>query len=161
MSTALKQPLEAQQPITTVKQLHVHLYQAAQVELSTIPLYLYAAYSIQTAGDYQWDPGISAFRTIRSVVIEEMLHLCLVRNLMVATGAPKFAFMYAYDATAPAAEASIVLTAMTAMRVSLPESVEPGLNPNHPNAKMNVPRTTSGTLCPGIAFAVPSGPNLP
>ncbi|HWF75216.1 MAG TPA: ferritin-like protein [Solirubrobacteraceae bacterium] len=92
MSTLLKQPVEAQKPITTVRQLHVHLYQAAQVELSTIPLYLYAAYSIQTAGDYQWDPGMSAFRIIRSVVIEEMLHLCLVRNLMVATGAPKFAF---------------------------------------------------------------------
>jgi hypothetical protein len=92
MSTVLKQPVDAQSPITTAKQLHIHLYQAAQVELSTIPLYLYAAYSIQTAGDYQWAPGISAFRTIRSVVIEEMLHLCLVRNLMVATGAPKFSF---------------------------------------------------------------------
>ncbi|HEX8742785.1 MAG TPA: ferritin-like protein [Thermoleophilaceae bacterium] len=88
----LKQPVQAQKPITTVEQLHVHLYQAAQVELSTIPLYLYAAYSIQTSGDYQWDPGISAFRTIRSVVIEEMLHLCLVRNIMVATGAPAFSF---------------------------------------------------------------------
>jgi hypothetical protein len=88
----LKQPLQAQKPITTVEQLHIHLYQAAQVELSTIPLYLYAAYSIQTAGDYQWDPGISAFRTIRSVVIEEMLHLCLARNMLVATGAPAFSF---------------------------------------------------------------------
>ena len=92
MTAKLKQPLQAQKPITTVEQLHVHLYQAAQVELSTIPLYLYAAYSIQTAGDYQWDPGISAFRTIRSVVIEEMLHLCLARNMMVATGAPAFSF---------------------------------------------------------------------
>jgi hypothetical protein len=88
----LKQPLQAQKPIDTVEQLHIHLYQAAQVELSTIPLYLYAAYSIQTQGDWQWDPGMSAFRTIRSVVIEEMLHLCLVRNIMVGTGAPKFAF---------------------------------------------------------------------
>lgn len=88
----LKKPVKAQEPITTVEQLHIHLYQAAQVELSTIPLYLYAAYSIQTSGDYQWDPGMSAFRTIRSVVIEEMLHLCLVRNIMVGTGAPKFAF---------------------------------------------------------------------
>jgi hypothetical protein len=92
MTATLKQPLQAQKPITKHHQLHRHLYQAAQVELSTIPLYLYAAYSIQTAGDYQWDAGISAFRTIRSVVIEEMLHLCLVRNLMVATGAPHFRF---------------------------------------------------------------------
>ena len=92
MSAKLKQAVQAEKPITTVEQLHVHLYQAAQVELSTIPLYLYAAYSIQTAGDYQWDAGMSAFRTIRSVVIEEMLHLCLARNLMVATGAPAFSF---------------------------------------------------------------------
>jgi len=92
VTTKLKQPLQAQKPITTLEQLHVHLYHAAQVELSTVPLYLYAAYSIQTAGDYQWDAGISAFRTIRSVVIEEMLHLCLARNLMVATGAPSFSF---------------------------------------------------------------------
>ena len=95
-TSALKQQVDPQQPISTIEQLHTHLYQAAQVEMSTIPLYLYAAYSIQTSGGYQWDPGISAFRTIRSVVIEEMLHLCLVRNLLVATGAPPFAF---YDGT--------------------------------------------------------------
>lgn len=92
MTSALKQPLDPTQPISTVEQLHIHLYQAAQVEMSTIPLYLYAAYSIQTSGGYQWDPGISAFRTIRSVVVEEMLHLCLARNLLVATGAPSFSF---------------------------------------------------------------------
>lgn len=92
MTSALKQQVDTQQPISTVEQLHTHLYQAAQVEMSTIPLYLYAAYSIQTSGGYQWDPGISAFRTIRSVVIEEMLHLCLVRNLLTATGAPPFTF---------------------------------------------------------------------
>lgn len=88
MNDDLKQPLDTQKPIDTVEQLRAHLYQAAQVEMSTIPLYLYAAYSIETAGDSQWDPGISAFRAIRSVVIEEMLHLCLVRNLLVATGPP-------------------------------------------------------------------------
>lgn len=92
VTSALKQQVDTQQPISTVEQLHTHLYQAAQVEMSTIPLYLYAAYSIQTSGGYQWDPGISAFRTIRSVVIEEMLHLCLVRNLLTATGAPPFTF---------------------------------------------------------------------
>jgi ferritin-like protein len=89
---SLKQPLVANEPITTIEQLHAHLYQAAQVELSTIPLYLYAAYSIKTGSEYQWEPGISAFRTIRSVVIEEMLHLCLVRNLLLGTGAPEIRF---------------------------------------------------------------------
>jgi rubrerythrin len=78
--------LEPLQPIRTVDRLKQHLMNAAAVELSTIPLYLYAAYSIKTSGYSQWDPGNSAFRTIRSVVIEEMLHLCLARNLLVAIG---------------------------------------------------------------------------
>jgi hypothetical protein len=80
------QPVEANKPIATTESLRTHLHHAAQLEMSTIPLYLYAAYSIKTQGYSQWAPGMSAFRAIRSVVIEEMLHLCLVRNLMVAIG---------------------------------------------------------------------------
>ena len=79
-------PIDPSHPIDTIAGLQDHLYHAAQLELSTIPLYLYAAYSIQTQGYSQWSPGMSAFRTIRSVVIEEMLHLCLARNLMIAIG---------------------------------------------------------------------------
>ena len=86
MSVQSKYPVNAQQPIETVGELRNHLHQAAALELSTIPLYLYAAYSIQTSSYSQWAPGMSAFRAIRSVVIEEMLHLCLARNLMVAIG---------------------------------------------------------------------------
>lgn len=86
MTIQAKHPVDAQQPIESVAQLRNHLHQAAAVELSTIPPYLYAAYSIQTAGYSQWAPGLSAFRAIRSVVIEEMLHLCLARNLLVAIG---------------------------------------------------------------------------
>lgn len=90
-------PLEARKPITTTQGLRTHLYHAAQLEMSTIPLYLYAGYSIQTQSYSQWAPGMSAFRAIRSVVIEEMLHLCLVRNLMIAIGGGgELAF---YDAT--------------------------------------------------------------
>ena len=81
-----KRALEETKPIQTLRQLQDHLVHAAAVELSTVPLYLYAAYSIKTSGYSQWDPGTSAFRTIRSVVIEEMLHLCLARNLLVAIG---------------------------------------------------------------------------
>jgi hypothetical protein len=72
--------------IRDVQNLRNHIVQAARLELSTIPLYLYAAYSIQTGGYSQWSPGMSAFRSIRSVVIEEMLHLSLARNLLVAVG---------------------------------------------------------------------------
>ncbi len=62
-----------------------------------VSLYLYAAYSIKTSGDSQWAPGISAFRAIRSVVIEEMLHLCLARNLLVAIGGGNQLTLYDKD----------------------------------------------------------------
>jgi hypothetical protein len=78
--------LEPDKPIDTVQNLADHLYVAGQVELSTIPLYLYAAYSIKTKGYSQWAPPQGALRTLIGVVIEEMLHLTLVRNLMIAIG---------------------------------------------------------------------------
>ncbi len=53
---------------------------------------------------------------------------------------------------APVAEASIVLTATTAMRRSVAASDEPGLKPNQPNARMNVPSMTIGMLCGTIGF---------
>jgi hypothetical protein len=50
-------PLSVEKPITTVQELQDHLYHAMQVELSTIPLYLYPAYSIKTQGYSQCPPG--------------------------------------------------------------------------------------------------------
>ena len=49
-------------------------------------------------------------------------------------------------ARAPVAEANIVFTATTAMRRSVPARLEPGLNPNQPKARMNVPNITMGIL---------------
>ena len=51
--------------------------------------------------------------------------------------------------------ASIVLTTTNEMRRSVPASVEPGLKPNQPKARMNVPSTTIGMLWPGIACGFP------
>ena len=59
-------------------------------------------------------------------------------------------------ANAPVAEASMVLVATTPMRRSVPASVEPALKPNHPKARMNVPMTAMGMLCPGIGLGLPS-----
>lgn len=71
-------------PIDTVEDLHEHLRWAAIVELTTIPTYLYAMYSLD-------DPSAEAASLIRSVVTEEMLHLILVGNLLLATGSePRF-----------------------------------------------------------------------
>ena len=55
----------------------------------------------------------------------------------------------------------MVFTATTAMRVSVPASVEPALKPNQPKARMKVPSTTMEMLWPGMALTLPSLPYLP
>lgn len=85
-------------PIETVRELHSHLELAIQVELATIPPYLYAMYSIE---DLESAPAL----LLRSIVTEEMLHACLVANLLLATGGtPDFAstrYMTRYPAELP------------------------------------------------------------
>ncbi len=72
-------------PIDTVQDLRDHIRLAMQVELTTIPPYLYAMYSLE-------DPRCEAALLIRSVVVEEMLHAALAANLLVAVGGePDFA----------------------------------------------------------------------
>ena len=66
-------------PIDSVADLRAHVALARQVEMSTIPPYLYAAYSIV-------DQDSDARRLIASVVVEEMLHLALTTNLLLALG---------------------------------------------------------------------------
>ena len=57
---------------------------ALQVEFSTIPVYLTGLYSIQ-------DPSSEAFQALRAVVMEEMFHVNVAANLVVALGAlPRF-----------------------------------------------------------------------
>ncbi|TDD62445.1 ferritin-like domain-containing protein [Actinomadura rubrisoli] len=90
-------PVDAAAGIQTKDQLVNHLLQAAAVELQTIPMYLYAMYSIGGQGTSRWNPGMSAQRLVRSVVIEEMLHLCLVRNILVALGEGDRVTFYSED----------------------------------------------------------------
>lgn len=66
-------------PITNPQELRQHLDLAIRVELTTVPPYLYAMYSIE-------DQASEAARLIRSVVTEEMLHVALAANLLVAVG---------------------------------------------------------------------------
>lgn len=70
----------------TADELFKHLYNAAFVEWSTIPLYLYAGYSIKGQSYSEWSPGRGPVDDFRTIVIEEMLHLCLVRNMIVSIG---------------------------------------------------------------------------
>ena len=63
-------------PITSSQQLCVHLQWAIEVELSTIPPYLTALFSIEE------DSNREVQTVLRSVVMEEMLHMCLAANLL-------------------------------------------------------------------------------
>jgi len=65
--------------ISTRADLHEHLRLAIRVELSTVPLYLYALYSID-------DQASEAALLLRSIVSEEMLHFALATNLLLAVG---------------------------------------------------------------------------
>jgi hypothetical protein len=81
--------------------------------------------------------------------------------IMLGSGLPKRAIMNTIAAIAPPVPASMVFTATTAMRKSVPASVEPGLKPNQPKARMKVPTIAIGMWCPGIATGRPSLVYLP
>lgn len=71
-------------PIGSPRELRDHLALAIRVELTTIPPYLYAMYSLA-------DQRGEAARLIRSVVTEEMLHAALMGNVLLAVGGePRF-----------------------------------------------------------------------
>jgi len=67
-------------PITSIQELHDHLYVAMQLEHATIPPYLLALYTIHP------DTNPEATRIMRTVVVEEMLHLTLAANILNAVG---------------------------------------------------------------------------
>jgi hypothetical protein len=62
-------------PITTPESLCDHLRTAVQIEFSTIPVYLTALWSM----DENSNKEVQSL--IRSVVMEEMLHMCLAANV--------------------------------------------------------------------------------
>jgi hypothetical protein len=66
--------------IDTPEKLRGHLQTALEIEHSTIPPYLCALYSIPNGAN------VTASTLIRSVVMEEMLHMVLVANLLNAIG---------------------------------------------------------------------------
>ncbi len=66
--------------IQSVDDLRFYLKQAMMIEHSTIPPYMTALYSIKPGSN------IEAFQIIRSVAVEEMLHLVLAANVYNAVG---------------------------------------------------------------------------
>lgn len=72
-------------------ELKSHLQVAIEVELATIPIYLYTYYSIDRTPQGFPDSPISRFAdqagaTIMSVAVEEMLHMSLSSNVLYALG---------------------------------------------------------------------------
>jgi hypothetical protein len=68
--------LDVKTRIKTLADLQKHLYSAMQLELSTIPPYLCGLYTIKEGSN-----TISS-ALIRSVVVEEMLHMILAANIL-------------------------------------------------------------------------------
>lgn len=92
--------------VETPRDLADHLQWAIRLELSTIPTYLYAMYAIE-------DAGSEPYRLIRSVAVEEMLHLVLVGNVLTAVGGrPRFydrAVVPSYPAPLPQRQPELTL----------------------------------------------------
>ncbi len=66
--------------ISSINDLHDYLYTAMSIEHSTIPPYIMALYSIKPGTNLQ------ALQILRSVAVEEMLHLTLAANVLNAVG---------------------------------------------------------------------------
>ena len=66
--------------VETVEELKHYLYLAMQLEHATIPPYLLALYSIHPGSNPE------AAEVVRTVVVEEMLHLTLAANILNAVG---------------------------------------------------------------------------
>lgn len=79
---------------------------------------------------------------------------------MATSGLPVLSQTTAPAVSVLAAAATIVLRATTITTPSAASS-EPALNPNHPNQRMNTPRTAIGMEWPGIGRGAPSGPYFP
>lgn len=80
--------------LTSAEDLRVALQQAVELEHATIPPYLCALYSIKQG------TNVEVSTLIRSVVIEEMLHMALASNMLIAIGGapriggPRFVPLY-------------------------------------------------------------------
>ena len=92
--------------IKTIDDLRAHLQLAIEIEHSTIPPYLCALYSLRTVNSI-------ATYIVRSVVIEEMLHMTLAANVLNAIGGTpvidKPDFCPTYPAALPDSASTIIL----------------------------------------------------
>ena len=76
----MSQLSRTREPILSLEDLRVHLQWALELEHATLPPYLCALYSL----DEERNRDVA--RILRSVFVEEMLHLTLAANLLNAVG---------------------------------------------------------------------------
>ncbi|VAW55786.1 hypothetical protein MNBD_GAMMA07-1986 [hydrothermal vent metagenome] len=74
-----------------LSELKSHLQVAVEIELATIPVYLYAYYSINRTPKHFPDTDVSRFADkagalVMSVAVEEMLHMSLSANILFSLG---------------------------------------------------------------------------
>ena len=72
--------LDAMHDNCSLESLKLQLQQAVQLEFYTIPLYLTSLYSIKEGFN------LEVYALIRSVVMQEMLHMAQVANILIAVG---------------------------------------------------------------------------
>ena len=116
-------------PITTLESLYQHLQWAIELEHFTIPPYLCALYSIPDGKNAE------SAAVIRSVVMEEMLHLTLAANVLNAVGGrPSFShrsFVPVYPEPMPHSRRSFTVglekfsrdAVCTFMKIEKPEQI--------------------------------------
>lgn len=124
----------------TLDELRQYLQAALQLEHITIPPYLTAMYTLR--------PGTNrpAFFTIRSVVLEEMLHMTLVANVLNAVGGTPLVadpdFVRSYPAKLPFSAAG---TREVGLAHFSREALETFLFIEHPESKSQRPNPTGWT----------------
>jgi Ferritin-like len=115
--------------VWTREELEIHLKGAVELELTTIPPYLTALYSLKPKTNEK------ARALIRSVVIEEMLHLALAANVLNAIGgSPEIAgqFTPSYPAKLPFHTPSSFAVGLAPFSAEALDTFMAIENPNHP-----------------------------
>ncbi len=122
--------------ISDVQGLQRHLEAALQLEHATIPPYLTALYSIRPGSN------VEAAQIIRTVAVEEMLHLTLVGNVLNAIGGTvdltRPGFVPSYPAFLPDGETDFSVD----LRRFSPEAVETFLKIERPAGTRDTPART-------------------
>jgi hypothetical protein len=139
-------PADVESYIKDIAHLRKCLLTAMKLELSTIPPYLCALYTIREGSSVQ------ASALIRSVVVEEMLHMVLVANILNAITDPKaFAGKKLFD----------VKEIIANYPTPLPGDIVPLMPDGEPPFEVNLRKFSKEAIGEFTTIERPSDPNDP